>query len=448
MTADLDAANEVPDRGIGVDEVHAGAYVAIDWQRLRAETRGIHTVAHLNNAGAALPPDPVVDAMVKHLNVEAEIGSYEAAEAAADVVADSYRSLATLLSCDLTEIALTDSASRAWSLAFASFGLRENDRILASPYEYGSNWLSLLHAARRTGAVVDLIPTSESGEVSAAALAAMIDDRVKLIAVTHVPSNGGLVNPVAEIGRVAREANVPYLLDACQSVGHLPISVDEIRCDILAGSGRKYLRGPRGTGFLYIRREMLERLEPAWVGLDGGRWIGGRRYEYAPDTRRFETWESNVAAGVGLSVALRYALEVGVEQAWPRIQQLADALRERLGAIRGVRVADLGTERCGIVSFLVEGVDANVVYERLIGRRVNTWVALPNTACVDMERRRLSRLIRASVHYYNTPDEGDLLCDIIEEVAREHDNRTVTPMSRPTPPRHPSRAGTDEAGRG
>jgi selenocysteine lyase/cysteine desulfurase len=397
-------------RAVELDEV--------EWEQARCATRGVESVVHLNNAGAALPPDCVVEAMIDHLRLEAEIGGYEAAEQAAGVVAGAYDSLASLLGCASDEIAFTDSASRAWSLGFSSFAFGENDRILASPFEYGSNWISLLHSIRRTTATVELIPLTETGEVSVDALASMIDDRVKLIVMTHVPSNGGLVNPIAAVGDVAREAGVPYLVDACQSVGQIPISVDEVGCGLLAGCGRKYLRGPRGTGFLYVRRELLDRLEPAQIGLDGASWVTDRSYEYAADARRFETWETNVAASVGLAVALRYALDLGVERVWPRIRDLAERLREGLAATPGVRVVDMGTQHCGLVSFTVDGTDSRRVYADLASRRINTWVAYSSTACVDMERRGLRNLLRASVHYYNSEEEVDTLCDAVGSIAR------------------------------
>lgn len=389
----------------------------LDVARARRETPGVARVLHFNNAGAALNPTRVVNAMVDHLTLEAQIGGYEAAEHAQDALDHTYDAAARLVGCAPEEIAVTDSASRAWSMAFYSIPLQTADRILASSVEYGSNYLSLLHVAQRTQASIEIIPNDSSGQADPAALRALLDDRVKAIVMTHVPSNSGLINPIVEIGKVAKEADILYLVDACQSVGQLPIDVDEIQCDFLAGSGRKYLRGPRGTGFLYARREALSRVDVPQIGLDGARWLTGTRYEIAPDARRFETWEANSAAKIGLGVAIEYALEWGVAKTWGRIQKLANHLRQRLASIPSVRLLDDGEELCGIVSLMIPGQDPFAIRAELAKQDVNVWVCSGNAACVDMETRNLASLVRASVHYYNTEEEVERLCSLLEDIA-------------------------------
>src|SRR5262249_26436045 len=213
----------------------------------------------------------------------------------------------------------------------------------------------LLQVARKTGATIEVIPNDAHGQISIAALRQAIDERVKLIAVTHVPTNSGLVNPAAAVGEVARQAGVLYWLDACQSVGQMPMNVEAIGCDMLSTTGRKYLRGPRGTGLLYVRRSVLERLEPPFVDLHAAEWVARDRLALRPDARRFENWETNYAGKVGLGVAIDYALSWGLDHSWARIPALASMLRERLNPLPGVTVPDLGAERCGIVSFTVAG---------------------------------------------------------------------------------------------
>jgi len=387
-----------------------GETMAFDLERARAETPGCAHVLHFNNAGAALMPQPVLDAVIAHLEREAHTGGYEAADAAHAAVEHVYDAAAALLNCERGEIAMIENATRAWDMAFYSLPLGPGDRILTAMAEYASNYIAYLQVAARTGAVVEAIPNDETGQLSVDALRQMLDDRVKLIAITHVPTNGGLINPAAAVGAVARAAGIPYLLDACQSVGHLPVDVEVIGCDMLSATGRKYLRGPRGTGFLYLRRAMLERLDPPFLDLHAATWVARDRYEIRPDARRFENWETNYATKIGLGVAIDYALDQGIATTWARIRSLATLLRERLGALPGVAVRDTGAEQCGIVTFTVAGDDPARLVDALLARGINASSTTRAGTRLDMEARDLSAMVRASVHYYNSEDEIERFC--------------------------------------
>jgi cysteine desulfurase / selenocysteine lyase len=248
------------------------------------------------------------------------------------------------------------------------------------------------------------------------ALRAALDERVKLIAITHVPATGGLVNPAAEVGRVAREAGVPYLLDACQSVGQLPIDVEAIGCAMLSATGRKFLRGPRGIGFLYVRRALVESLEPPLLDLHAAEWIAPDRYALRPDARRFENWEANQAAKLGLGEAARYACDWGLDAIWDRVRSLAGSLRAALGDLPRVRIQDRGAVQCGIVSFTVEGESGADVKAALAAAGVNVSVAPRHYTLLDMEERGLREVVRSSVHYYNTEEELSRLVDVVSRL--------------------------------
>jgi selenocysteine lyase/cysteine desulfurase len=377
--------------------------MVIDIERARRDTPAASHVLHFNNAGAALMPAPVLQAQLRHLQREAEIGGYEAAAEADDRIEAIYDSIARLLNAGRAEIALVENATVAWDMAFYSIGFAKGDRILTAEAEYASNYIAFLQVARRRGAVVDVVPSDEAGALDVEALERMIDRRVKLIAITHVPTNGGLVNPAEAIGRIARAHGILYLLDACQSVGHMPIDVAAIGCDMLSATGRKYLRGPRGTGFLYVRHAVLARLEPPFLDLQAATWVEPDRYEIRPDARRFENWERNVAGQLGLGAAVDYALGWGLADIAARIEPLAAELRRRLAEIPGVSVRDRGRRRCGIVTFTVEGTPARDVVATLRQRRINCHVSAGSTP-ID-RARRLPDLVRASVHYYNTEEE-------------------------------------------
>lgn len=390
--------------------------MAFDVDRARRDTPGASRVAHLNNAGAALPPSQVTEAVIAHLRREAEFGGYEAAEAAAEHIEATYPAIARLIGCGVDEVAVVENATRAWDMAFYAMSFKPGERILTSHAEYASNVIAFLQVARRTGAVVEVVDDDEHGQLCVADLRRRVSGgggEVKLIAMTHVPTQGGLINPAEQVGAVAREAGVPFLLDACQSVGQLPINVDRIGADLLSATGRKFLRGPRGTGFLYVRRTLLDQLEPPFLDMHAATWTAPERYEIRPDARRFESWETNYAGKIGLGVAINYALSWGLDAIEARVTTLADGLRERLAALDGVHVHDQGLRRCAIVTFTVDGVSARAVQRRLAESAVNTSVSVASSARLDLPRRGLSELVRASAHYYNTDDELDRLINAL-----------------------------------
>ena len=390
----------------------------IDLTRVRQDTPGCKNVVHFNNAGAALMPTQVLDAVKTHLDLEAHIGAYEAAERAAESVEHSYSAIANLIGCDQDELAIVENATRAWDMAFYSMRFEPGDRILTGRAEYASNYIAFLQAAKNTGVRIDVVPDDEAGQISVGALEAMIDGRVRLIALTHVPTNGGLVNPAEEVGRVASAAGIPFLLDACQSAGQMPTYVRKIKCDMFSATGRKYLRGPRGTGFLYVRREMIEELEPPLLDLHAAKWLAPDRYEIRKDARRFENWETNYAGKIGLGKAVDYALALGIEAIWDRVHRLANLLRSQLSEIPGLVVRDLGVVRCGIVSFTVKGHDPHELRRKLLDQNFNVWVSPSEFTLLDMGDRNLSKLVRASIHYYNSEEEVDRFCRALQSLVR------------------------------
>ncbi|WP_416518434.1 aminotransferase class V-fold PLP-dependent enzyme [Streptomyces achromogenes] len=377
--------------------------------RARRETPGCANVVHLNNAGAALAPAPVLDAVIDHLRLEARLGGYEAAAARAAEVDAVYESIARLIGCRPQEVAVVDSATRAWDMAFYAMRFGPGDRILTCRAEYASNVIAFLQVARRTGARIEVVD-DEHGQLSVADLQRRLDDDVKLVAVTHVPTQSGLVNPAAEIGRLTRAAGVPFLLDACQSVGQLSVDVREIGCDMLSATGRKFLRGPRGTGFLYVSERLIEKLEPPFLDLHAATWTGADTYEIRSDARRFEAWETNYAAKIGLGVAVDYALGWGIEAIEARVTALAARLRHRLAQTPGVTVQDRGRRLCGIVTFTVDGVPATEVRQQLTAAGINTSVSAIASARYDLGARGLPEVVRASVHYYNCDEDIERLC--------------------------------------
>ena len=383
----------------------------IDLDRARADTPGVHHVAHLNNAGSALPPRQVHRAVVDYLTREAEIGGYETAHERRDDWEHTYDALAQLLNAGRDEIAVVENATRAWDMAFYSFRFQPGDRILIGQAEYASNWIALKQVADRSGARIDVVPDDEHGQIDVAALEAAIDDQVKLVSLVHVPTQSGLVNPAEAVGKVTRAAGVPLLLDACQSAGQLPVDVEAIGCDVLSGTGRKFLRGPRGTGFLYLRRSLIEQLEPPFLDMRAADWLDDGSYRIRPDARRFENWETYYAGKVGLGVAVDNALELGIDAIWARIQELATQLRAKLQEVDGVTLLDRGAVLGATVTFTVDGHEPAAIRDFLAARGVNVSVMDRSSAQLDYGARGIETAVRSSVHYYNNENDLDRLVE-------------------------------------
>jgi selenocysteine lyase/cysteine desulfurase len=380
--------------------------LTFDVARARADTPACQQLAHLNNAGAALMPTAVVDVVVDHLRLEQKVGGYEAAAMRSDERAAARTAVAALVGAGTDEIALTDSATRSWALALSSIPFQPGDQILTSPTEYASNFIGFLQVAHREGVEIVVVPNDETGVVSVDAMADALTDRVRVVALTHVPTSSGVVNDAAGVGEIVRDSRALYLLDACQSVGQLPIDVRAIGCHLLSATGRKFLRAPRGTGFLYVDRDRVDGLEPPVADLASASWDRPDRYSLQPDARRFELWEHSVANVLGLGVAADYALSWGVDATWARITELAARLREQLATLDGVTLQEPPAAWCGLVTFSVDGWAPADVIDALHERCVNVWSAGVGAARLDMEGRGLEAVVRASVHYLN--DDGDL----------------------------------------
>jgi selenocysteine lyase/cysteine desulfurase len=381
----------------------------MDIDKLRAETPGCNERVHLNNAGASLMPEPVIRVVQDHFALESRIGGYEAADACEDALLDAYRSIGALIGARPQNIAFTESATSSLAQALSSIPFEPGDVVLTTRNDYVSMQLQFLSLARRFGVRVRHAPEATEGGVDVGAVEEMIRrENPKAVCVTHVPTNSGLVQDVAAIGRACRERDVLYLIDACQSVGQMPIDAELLGCDFLAATSRKYLRGPRGAGFLYVSSRALELgLAPLMIDMRGAEWTAHDGYRLAGDAKRFETFECAWPVLLGMAEAARYALAIGIDQIERRVRGLAARLRAELAEIDGVRVLDRGTELSGIVSLTAEGCDLRALMLTLRQRGINTNAQAKPSALLDYEAKGVTGSLRLSPHYYNTDEELD-----------------------------------------
>jgi len=389
----------------------------LDINQLRADTPHIDGVIHFNNAGASLMPRVVVDTVAAHLQRESEIGGYESAGEAQERLDGVYRSIGRLVNADPLEIAVVENATRAWDMAFYSLPLKPGDVILTAFNEYAGNYIPYLQLKRRLGVMVRPVPNDEHGQISVPALREMLNDRrVRLISLPMIGTNGGPVQPVEAVGAAARAAGVWFLLDACQGAGQIPLDVRCIGCHMLSATSRKYLRGPRGMGFLYVERELSDRLDPVLLDLHAAHLETPETYTVAPGARRFENWEFNVAAKLGMGAAVDYALSLGMDAIWARIQQVAATLRARLAQIDGVSVTDAGPVKSGIVTFALRGKTPLDIKAALAAHapRINVTATTESSTMLDMQARGLTALVRSSVHAFNTDAEIETMARAVE----------------------------------
>ncbi len=384
--------------------------------RFRAETDGVQHVNHLNNAGAALTPNKVRDRVLDYLKEEALQGGYESAAKHHEELQASYEHIAQFINAKSSEIALLENATVAWNMAFSSIPFKAGDIILTTEVEYGSNFINYLKAKKEKGVVLQIIPEDEQGNIDLLALEKMIHDRVRLISVTHMPTSGGIVNPAKEIGELAAKHGILYLLDSCQSIGQLPMDVQQLKCSFLTATGRKFLRAPRGTGFLYVNANIIDQLSPPFLDQHAAVWQKEDQYQMHPGAQRFENWENNKALQLGLSSAVQYAQEIGMENIWKQIQYLANYCRAALSELKQVEILDRGKHLGGIVTFRHQKMAPFELQALLLESKINTSVSVQRSTLLDLKKRNIETLNRASIHYYNTTSEVDQLIQVLQKV--------------------------------
>jgi selenocysteine lyase/cysteine desulfurase len=387
-------------------------------QQMRADTPGVSHKIHLNNAGAALMPQPVIEAIREHITLEAVTGGYEAAAAKRKEIAGFYEAIARLLNAKPSQIAYASNATDAYNRALSSVPFREGDAILTTIDDYVSNQIAFLQLQKRFGVKLIRAESAPEGGVDPQSVKELIRrHRPRLVAVTHVPTSSGLVQPVEEIGRLCRDNDVLYLVDACQSAGQIDLDVNRLHCDFLSATFRKFLRGPRGAGFLFVSDKVLQMgLEPLFLDLHSAEWTSPDGYRPVDSAARFEIWERPYALLLGAKASAEYAFNAGLPVIEQRVKALADYCREQLGGINGVRVLDRGARLCGIVTLTIEGRKPEFLKARLDSAGINTSITTHGAALIDFDLKAVEWALRVSPHYYNMEEEIDVLVGVLREM--------------------------------
>lgn len=386
---------------------------------LREQTPGCQTKIHFNNAGAALMPLAVVEAMQNYLHLEAVTGGYEAADLQAKEIAGFYSSAAQLLNCQPENIAFTSSATNSFARALSAIPFTSGDSILLANEDYISNQIAFLSLKKRFGIEIIRAKSLPEGGVDVEDMKRLMDKhRPKLVSLTHVPSNTGLIQPVAEVGKLCAERNLYYLVDGCQSAGQLPTDVREIQCDFFTGTLRKFLRGPRGAGFLYVSDKIIqEKLEPLFIDMRGADWVAANEYTPQMDARRFEDWELPYALVLGSKAALDLAVSLGLNEIQNRNKALCHRIRSGISKLAGLTVLDKGKNQSSIITVKIPG-QATAVLTALRNQNINTSIGHRSFALLDFEAKQVEWALRISPHYYNTEQEVEILLEALRPFSR------------------------------
>ncbi|MEM9919096.1 MAG: aminotransferase class V-fold PLP-dependent enzyme [Bacteroidota bacterium] len=386
--------------------------------RFRAETPGTAQRNHLNNAGAALPPNCVTDAVIEYLQTEAVVGGYELKAQRATAIEGFYEATADLLHTKARNIAYTSSATDSFARVLGSIPFQKGDVIITTDDDYVSNQLAFLSLQNRFGIRLLRCPVLPSGGFDPEAMTQMIlKERPKLVAITHVPTNSGLIQDVESIGAVCRQEGIWYLVDACQSVGQMDVDVNKIGCDFLSATGRKFLRGPRGTGFLYASdRALNSKLEPLFFDLRGATWEAQDAYTVAESAKKYEYWELPYALLIGFSEALQYISRIGINRIHQRVQMLHEYTRSKLLEVPNLRMMDRGSQLCSIVTCHIDGQKPEHIQKFLFQNGINTSYTNIGSAIIDFERKQIDWVLRISPHYYNTVTEIDQCVEVLKQL--------------------------------
>jgi len=387
----------------------------MDTGLIREQTKGCKDKIFLNSAGSSLVPKSVTEKMVSYLQMEALEGGYALENQFAAELEDFYIQAGILLNCAPGNIAFATSATGAFARAISSIDFKAGDIILTTDDDYISNQLAFLSMKQRFGIRIIRANNLTNGDLDLEAFEKLvISHQPKLVAIAYMPTNSGFVQPAEELGLICRKYDVLYLLDACQAVGQRAVDVQRIGCDFLTATGRKFLRGPRGTGFLYVSDKVLNaQLVPLIFDMQGADWTGDDTYTLTRTAKRFELYESSIAGKLGLAEALKYINEIGITAIEEYNISLIQQFRDGLGKVTGLRLHDQGSVLSNILTFTTDNRSLGDTAQLLKDHQVYFSMSFRNFARLDFNKKDLDGVIRFSPHYFNTTEELEKTIDIL-----------------------------------
>ncbi len=372
---------------------------------------------YLNHAACGLLPDAALHAMHGYALREQALGAYGAARQVQAEIEQLYQGIAATIHAQPQDIALTQGNSDGWSLVVSAMDWSGGGRILAPRSEWGGNLGILMQLSAQCGVQVEEIPSDADGAVDLEALETLLRTPASLVVLTWMPANSPLVQPAEAVGALCAQAGVPLLVDAAQAVGQWPVDVRQLQCAALTAPGRKWLRGPRGTGFVYVHPDFLPRLRPLTADHFSRPWQTGNTWTYRADARRLEQSEASVALRLGLGAALAAWNALGMERIHGEIQKRADWLRDGLDCLPGIRAHRSGRHASsGIVTLECSRHDAAALHRGLQERGVEAALSPVAFTPWDMQARGLSAVLRLSAGHDTAWGSLQYCLDALAEV--------------------------------
>ncbi len=387
-------------------------------EKIRRDTPGCHDKIFFNSAGASLMPSFVVETIKGYFEQEEQLGGYKVQDLQVTIINEFYEEVAKLLNCLPRNIAFANSATDAYAKAISSIAFKAGDTVLTTDDDYVSNYIAFISLKNRFGINILRSGNLENGDLDLEHFEAQIQEhQPKLVAVTHVPTNSGKIQDVVGVGKLCKKYDILYLLDACQSVGQMPVDVEEIGCDFLSVTGRKFLRGPRGTGFLYASDRMLEEgYMPLFADAGGADWIAAEQYRPHKEAKRFQLWENSYAILLGLKEAVKYLNDLGVQNVFDYNQTLLKQLTKGLQSIPGIKTYDEGSRRSNIITFRKGNLQQRQIKSKLDEAGIYYSVSGINYALIDYQKKGVDWTIRFSPHYFNTVEEINRALTIVDNL--------------------------------
>lgn len=385
--------------------------------RLRAETPGCQSVIHFGNAGCSLHPQPVLDAVTRYIQEEAIYGGYEYAAMRAADIADFYAAGAVMLNCHERNIAFVNSSTDGFARALSAIPFAAGDVILTTLTDYISSQIHFLSLEKRYGVKIVHAKNADTGETDLDDLEACIKKyNPVLVSVTHVPNNSGMIQPVEAIGALCKQYDIWYFVDACQSAGQLPLDTQKIACDFLSFATRKFMRGPRGGGLLYVSDAALDAgLEPLYIDMRGAEWTSPNAYTPVADAKRFEYTEQSYAILIGSAVAMRYYVATGPENIAARNKYLSDYLCKHLQEFSHIHLLDRGKNKSAIHSLISDRTPPQEFRDILFTHKIQVNAAPRKFALIDFIDKKVDGAVRIAPHYYNTTQEIDAMIEVMRK---------------------------------